>query len=587
MLRFQCSAHHASSVFYPVIQTLEQVAGIDPVGDSDSDKRAKLENLLARRQSPAALDVTSLAQMLDVYPSEPADDSTATERRRHGIELLVDRALTLSDERPLLTIAEDVHWVDPSSRELLAQLMSACADRRAMVIVTTRGDDPPMPAAPHGTEIVLGGITSAETETIVRSIEGAAGLSRTDVARIVSRVEGIPLFAEELTAAAVEHGHVTASGELPETVEASLTARLDFLTHGKAVAQIGSVLGRDFAGSQLESLAQSAVSKSALWSGLRELTDAGLVEGPFDDSRYRFSHALVQEVAYGSLLRRTRQQLHERAARDVLAEPGRAREPELVAHHLTEAGQIAEALEYWKAAGLRSAEKSANAESISQLRRGLALVGGLPEGPERDRLEFSFLVACAGPLIAEHGYTSSELVDCIARALALSERIGDTPEIYALLYARWAVLLTSGSMPESLEVAHAYSRLAERQEHSDALFARHRMLGASYMCLGELDRAREELDHLIVGYEAERHEFLAHSHGLDLLVAGHCFQAEVLWLTGHVHQARRQRRRRPAARPGDPSTSTRSRWRCTSAGWSASWPAIPRPCGATPRRWRS
>jgi class 3 adenylate cyclase/tetratricopeptide (TPR) repeat protein/ABC-type transport system involved in cytochrome c biogenesis ATPase subunit len=542
IVRFQCSAHHSNSVFYPVIQSLEDAAGIDPAGDSAAAKRGKLEELVARRQTPEPEDLLSLAQMLDLSIDEETagGDSSAAERRRHAIRFLVRRVLIMSRERPVLAIVEDVHWIDPSSSELLAELVAAAVAAKVMVIATTRTDNPSLPPGHRATEIRLEGVADAETETIVRSIDGADGLSEREVRLIVSRVDGIPLFAEELTSAAIEHGRVTRSDELPETVEASLTARLDFLRHGKAVAQVGSVLGREFAGSQLEALAQPVMAATALRSGLRELTAAGLVEGPYEDVRYRFSHALVQEVAYASLLRRTRQQLHERAARNVISEPGRAREPELVAHHLTEAGLVAESLEYWKAAGGRSAEKSANAEAISHFRRGLELIAQLAEEPSRDALELSFLVACSGPLIAEFGYTSTQLTNCIARALTLSERIGHTPEMYPLLYARWAVLLTSGSMPESLRVAQDYSRLAERQQHPDALFARHRMLGASYMCLGDLARAEDEFDAIIAGYDPERHGPLAHSHGLDLLVAGQCFSSEVLWLMGRADEAARR-----------------------------------------------
>ena len=541
IIRLQCSAHHATSGFHPLIQRLEAAAGPNGGRATAPAMRRELERLIGTAGSSEMGETANLADLLDLEIAQSPESSPlpARERRRRAITFLVRTAIRSARIGPLLIVVEDVHWIDPSTHELLDALVSRLADSHLMVIATARPGSTPLGAASTRQEIQLDRLPDLDTELIVRSIEGSAQLSDEDVALIVSRVEGVPLFAEELAYAAIDLGHAEALDELPDTVEASLTARLDLLTHGKAVAQLGSVLGREFATSELHALAAPSLDPSLASVGLRELVAARLLltSGTSDDPRYRFSHALVQEVAYASLLRHTRQQLHERVALGVLPQSVRSRQPELVAHHLTEAGLLSEALEYWRLAGLRATEKSANAEAISHYRMGLALAGSLPAGRSRDQTTLRLLVALSAPLIAELGYTSGELGDCIARAMALGERIGHTPEIYPLLYARWASLLTGGRMAQSLEVAEAFSQLAERQHQEDALLARHRMLGASHLCLGRLHLASRELGLLVDGYEPGVHARLVHSYGVDLRVAGRCFQSELLWLTGQVDQA--------------------------------------------------
>jgi class 3 adenylate cyclase/tetratricopeptide (TPR) repeat protein len=539
VLRLQCSAHHTTTGFHPLIHRL---------GAAETDAASlpavmhELGRALGEDVAAESAEAESLAQLLDLSTQEAAEPSSipARDRRQNAIGFLVRIVLQAARQNPLLIVVEDVHWIDPSTQELLEALVSQLAGTHLLVIATTRPGGTSLPNASALTEIPLDRLPDADTELIVRGVEGADRFSHRDVSLIVSRVEGVPLFAEELTSAAIDQGELGALPELPETVEASLTARLDFLADGRTVAQLGSVLGREFTRSELEALAGPSPAPSSIGQGLHELTTARLIrvtETP-QEPRYRFSHALVQEVAYASLLRHTRQQMHERAAHVVLSESVRARQPELIAHHLTEAGLVIEAIEYWELAGRRSAEKSANAEAISHFRRGLDLAAKLPEGPARDRTTFHLLVALAGPLIAELGYTSSDLADCIASAMTLSERIDDAPDIFPLLYARWASLLTSGSVAESLRVARAFSGLAERQRNEDAMLARHRMLGASHLCAGDLGHARRELDALLRHYKPRRHAHLVHSYGVDLRVAGRCFQSEVLWLTGQVDQAR-------------------------------------------------
>lgn len=542
IFRYQCSVHHVNSAFYPVIQDLEKAAGINPQNELPAVRRSKLEKLLGGTEGVEKTNLDIIAQMLSIADGENAEllKLAAAERRRRAIEFLVEDTLRVSSERPLVVAVEDIHWIDPSSRALLEEVISRAVHSRVMVLVTARPVAHTLATSEELVEIPLGRLDDDDIEAIARSIDVSSQLSNADIGHIVSHVDGIPLFAEELTSSAIEHSGVTGDYQLPETIETSLTARMDFHHAEKEVVQMASVLGREFTRTDLSTLAGVAIPASKIEASLAALTASELLlkSGPPEESRYRFKHALVQDVAYGTLLRLTRQQLHERVARDVLPETIRLRQPEVVAYHLTEAGLIHEALEYWKKAGELASEKSANSEAISHFSTGLKLIEKLAPSPSRDAFEFGFNVALSGPLITQFGYSSTEFARCVSKALALVKSVGHMPATYSLLYARWAALLVSGSMEESLRMAVDFSKLAERWGDSDALLARHRMLGGSYLFLGELQRASAELDKLITGYDSRRHAHLRTSYGVDLRIAGRCYKSEVLWLMGFVDQAR-------------------------------------------------
>jgi len=540
IIRFQCSPYHTSSAFYPAIHHLEMAAGIDQRDEPPGGKLAKLAKLFEASiaEDPRALFVLSELLSLPVDQPENAPPLSPLQRRSLIIKLLVGNALKLASRGALLVIIEDAHWIDPSSQELLTALVNGTTRAPVVTVVTHR----PIPATPWAQElgatmIELGPLEDAEIRAIACGVDSSRQLPDTDIERIVSRVEGIPLFAEEITSAALERATGGEFG-LPETIQASLAARLDALGNAKEMAQIASVLGRDFRVSQLSALA--GIPPALVERTMSTLMASGLVlkVGRAVVPTYRFKHALVQDVAYQSILKYRRRELHQRVFREILTDATKNREPEIAAHHLTEAGVLAEAIQYWKQAGQRAARASANVEAISHFSRGLELIDKLPADCGRDTLEFSLRVGLAAPLIASKGYTSDDLKSCIAHALALSRKIGNTPELFSILYTRWAYLLTAGFMVESRKIAEEFSDLAERQNDTDALYARYRMLGASHMCLGNLRQAVTYLDLAIDRYEPELHARLVTSYGVDIRVAARCFRAEVAWLMGHPHDAK-------------------------------------------------
>ena len=540
VLRYQCSPYHVSSAFHPVIQHLEKAASFDVHGEPPSSKLEKIGLLFQDTISDNPRMVEILAALLSLSHADTEGNTklAPAQRRELIIKLLVDHVIHLSCLRSILLIVEDTHWIDPSSVEMLNALINQTRRRAVMIVATHRpGHDLTLPVDPL--QLTLERLSDKDIEAIARSVSQSSALSDLDIRRIASRVDGIPLFAEEFTSAAVDH---QLGGEqrfdLPETIQASVMSRLDMLGDAKFVAQVASILGRTFRRSQLAVLTNN--SPKILGEAITRLVASGLLlEGKQVGEIYQFKHALVRDVAYGSLSRKTRSELHKRLAYEILSDVIAEREPEVVAYHLTEAGLFPEAINHWKIAGYRASKASAHMESIAHFSRGLELIAKLPDESSRAGLEFSFQVGLMGPLIASKGYTSEELKDAISRALTLSQMIDRTPEVYAVLYSRWAFLLTGGSIAESYKVAQEFSELAVRQNDEDALLARYRMLGASRMCLGELNAAASALNQGISLYVPEKHAKLITTYGVDIRVALRCFQGEVLWLLGHVENARK------------------------------------------------
>jgi class 3 adenylate cyclase/tetratricopeptide (TPR) repeat protein len=538
VLRYQCSPYHTNSAFHPVIQRVEKAAGFSPQGESASTKLAKISALFGETSDdPKVLQL--IADLLSIPHDMTSELSTMTaaQRRQLTINVLVEQAVQLSRSVPVLLLLEDAHWIDPSSLELLQELIKRTEHERIFAVVTTRpGRALPLPGTPS--QLALSRISDADVAALATSMRGGIELSESEVAAIVAKVDGVPLFAEELTSTLIEHKADARPMELPENVQSSVMARLDMLGGAKYVAQLGSIIGKDFKHAQLAALATELVPD--LDKSVGSLVQSGLLleSSGSQDKTYSFRHALVRDVAYESLLREQRRQLHERLVRDVIPDDEKQRVPELVAHHLTEAGLEIEALSYWKQSGYRASRASAHYEAIAHFKKGLTLIRELPEGPERDRLELGFQAGLTGPLIASTGYTSEAVKAVVARTSELSKKVDDAPEIFSVLYSRWGFLLTSGSIFESYNAAREFSSLAERQGNKDALYARYRMLGASRMCLGELEAARLDLEQAISLYRKEEHEGLMTAYGVAIRVAARCFMGEVLWLKGFPDSAR-------------------------------------------------
>ncbi len=420
----ECGAtpYTAGTPFHPVIALVAQGLAFAPE-DTAAEKVEKVERGLGGLAT--AQTVALLADLVGLPQPKRLQLSPELQRRK-TIELMAQWTLAISALQPLVLLVEDLHWCDPSSLELLGHLVAQSPTARVLLLVTARPDfTPPWPAGEHTTTLPLPRLTERETRDMVMALAGEV-LPVGTLDALVARADGVPLYVEELTRSVVEPGTTRNVEAIPATLADSLMGRLDRLSATKEVAQRAAVLGREFTYPLLAAV--PGLEEAAPRHGLARLVEAEIVfaRGEPPAATYTFKHALVQEAAYGSLLKRTRQQLHARVAQ-VLEErfPERvASEPELIARHYDQAGLAMPAIAYYQRAGERAAERSANEEAIGHLRRALALVGTLPETRERQQRELGLQMAIGAPLGASRGISHPECEGAYARARELASQIG-------------------------------------------------------------------------------------------------------------------------------------------------------------------
>jgi tetratricopeptide (TPR) repeat protein len=551
-LRYFCSPQHTDSVLYPIIGQLERAAGLAH-DDKPQTRLDKLDAVLAQT-STSAQEAATLAGMLSLpndgrYPA--LDELTPDQRRQRTLDALLGRMQALARQNPLLMIFEDAHWIDPTSLEVVGRVVDRIATLRVLLIVTFRPEfDPPWIGPPHVTALTINRLTEREIDAMIDGVAGSKRLPPNIRGDIVERTDGIPLFVEEMTKAVLEAESETAAKHataavpspalaVPASLHASLMARLDRLGPAKEVAQVGAAIGREFAHALLAAVLQKPERDVA--SALDRLIAAGLLfrQGVPPDANYLFKHALVQDAAYGTLLRAPRRSLHARIA-EVLEQqfPERASvEPELLARHLTEAGQIEAATSYWLKAGQRAAERSADEEALRHLRRGLEMLMTLPDSEQKDRRELDFQLALGTPLAARHGYGTAPVGAARDRAIALCEKLGDTPRLLPSLYGQFAYCLASGMIPKALEYAKRCQSMAAHTGDRLTRLMAHRALGSALLEMGEFEAARAQLDQFLALHDAEKDRSLSAHYVTDPYASGLAFLAVTLWVLGYPDQA--------------------------------------------------
>jgi class 3 adenylate cyclase/tetratricopeptide (TPR) repeat protein/energy-coupling factor transporter ATP-binding protein EcfA2 len=408
-LRYFCSPQRADSALFPIISQMERAAGFTH-DDTPNAKLNKLDNLLAQTAT-AKQDVALLAALLSLANDGryPTLEMPPQQRRQRTLEALASQWEALAQQNPVLMIFEDAHWTDPTSLELFGRAVDRIADKRVLLLVTFRPEfQAPWIGRPHVTAVTLNRLTRRETEAVIDRLIGNKHLPANIRQDIIERTDGIPLFVEEITRAVVEAENegdavrtiaAVPSPRLavPASLHASLMARLDRLGPAKEVAQIGAAIGREFSHELLAAVVRTP--QAELTSALDQIMEAGLLfrQGLPPHASYLFKHALVQDAAYGTLLRDTRRGLHARIAESLehkftdIAE----NQPELLAHHCTEAGLMEKAAGLWGKAGQRSLARSALLEGAEQLKRALDQIAALPATPTFRREEVKLQVAFA------------------------------------------------------------------------------------------------------------------------------------------------------------------------------------------------
>ena len=406
-LRYFCAPHSQGSALRPFIASIERAASCE-VRDPAERKFEKLEAWLGAICS--AEDTAILADLLAIPVSAryPRLDLTPQRKRKMVFEALLRRMESLAQQQPLLVMFEDLHWVDPSSLELLDRVVENVPRLRALLVITSRPKiDTSWIGLPQTTTLTLGRLAHRESMLLVKQIDGSAGLPEQLVEQVIERSDGVPLFIEEMTKAVVESHHDpgrqryskvgSSTDGVPTSLQNSLMARLDRIGPGRQLAQVGAVIGREFAFSLLAAVAGG--EPDALQRDLDELVSSGLViaRGQAPDVIYTFKHALVQDAAYGTLLRQPRRALHARIADTLESQFADVAEaqPDLLARHYAEAGLNDKAVQYWIQAGNRSIARSAMREAEAQFQKALARIPILPETREQALLELEIQAASA------------------------------------------------------------------------------------------------------------------------------------------------------------------------------------------------
>ena len=557
-LRYFCSPQHTDSAFYPIISQTERAAGMAH-DDTTQAKLDKLDAVLAQTSTPIQ-DAALFAEMLSL-PNDgryPALDLAPEERRQRTQEALTAQLAALTSHRPALMIVEDAHWADPTSLEVFGRTVGQIKTLPVLLIVTFRPEfNAPWSGRSHVTSLVLNRLGEREAAAIIVRLVGNKELPADVMAEIVERTDGIPLFVEEMTKAVLEAENEGAteravvaippsSVAVPASLHASLMARLDRLGSAKEVAQIGAVIGREFRHALIAAVAGKG--EPELRSALDRLIDAGLLfrQGMAPHATYLFKHALVQDAAYGTLLRDPRRALHARITETIESQFADIAEsqPELLARHCTVAGLIEKAAGLWGKAGQRSLARSALVEAVEQLTRALGQIADLPATPALRREQIKLQVALINPLLHVKGYAAPESKAAVERARLLieqSEALGEPPEdpllLFSVLYGFWVANAVAFHGDVAREFAAQFLALAEKQKAIVQLMVGHRLMGTSLLLTGDIAQGRTHLDQALALYDPAEHRPLATRFGQEIRVAILGHRSMALWALGYAEAA--------------------------------------------------
>jgi predicted ATPase/class 3 adenylate cyclase len=557
-LRYFCSPQHTNSAFFPVISQMERAAGFA----HDASPKTKLDQLdaLLKQSCTSPQDAALLAEMLSL-PNDgryPTIELTPQHRRRKTLEALTAQLEALSRSNPVLMIFEDLQWIDPTSLEALDLAVGRVKTLPALLIATYRAEvDGRWLGRPNVTALALNRLDERESAAMIERFARDRPLPADVRQNIIERSDGIPLFIEEITKAALdvggaEHAERMVAGipspslALPASLQASLMARLDRLGPAQKVAQVGAVIGREFHHALLAAVARKP--EPELKSALNRLIQTGLLfrQGIGSQATYLFKHALVQQAAYGTLLREPRRDLHARVAETLESQFADIadRQPELLARHYTEAGLVEKAASLWGKAGERSLAQSALVEAVEQLTRAISQMATLCSTPELRRNEIKLQVALINALIHVKGYASPDTKAAMERAHALIERaealgepLGDPLLLFSVLYGFWVANYVAFNGDLMRELAAEFLSLAERQKATVPLMTAHRIVGTTLLYVGDFAKARLHLDRSLALYDPAEHRPLAARFGTDAAVSVLFYRSMALWSLGYPDAA--------------------------------------------------
>jgi class 3 adenylate cyclase/predicted ATPase len=549
------SPYYQNTALYPLIDLVQRALQWHQ-DDSPEQRLEKLEHQLSQYRLPLEETVPLFALLLSLsVPRDryPPPNLSPQRQRQKTLESIVAILLELAEQQPVLFILEDLHWSDPSSLEFLELLIDQTPTASLCLLVTCRPHfQPAWHHRSYLTEITVNRLSRNQIERMVTHVAGGKMLPTEIVQQLVDKTDGVPLYIEEMTKALLESGHLKEVNEhyeltgtlpalaIPATLQDSLTARLDRLVTAKGIAQIGATIGRQFSYELLQVLAQ--IDEPTLQHELGRLVEAELLyqRGLPPQATYTFKHALIQDAAYQSLLRSTRQQYHQRIAQTLEAQFPESIEtqPELLAHHYTEAGLNEQAVGYWYKAGQEAIQRSANVEAIAHLRKGLEVLPALPDTPQRMHQELDVQTMLGTALLATKGYSAPEVEAVYERARALCQHVGETPRLILVLLGLFLFYVNRADFHTSHELSEQLWRLAHPAGDPALLVQAHMVQGVTAFWRGYLAPAWHDLEQGIALYDALPHRSMVVDYGQDSGVVCRHYAGWVRWCLGYADQAR-------------------------------------------------
>ena len=551
-LRYFCSAHHTHSALFPFINQLERAAGFKH-NDSPAEKLAKLDALL----SPSTDDPERVAVLANLF-ALPTDnryglkDLTPQKRKEKTFEALLAQLNGVAARQPVLLIFEDVHWMDPTSLELLAAIVEHAPQLRTLLLVTARPQFlPPWPSYPHLTTIALTRLSRRDGAALVLGVTGGKILPKEVMDQILAHTDGVPLFIEELTKMVLEggllrerNGAYVLDGPLPPlaiptTLQASLTARLDRLSPVREVAQIGAVAGREFHYELLKAVA--GLPKQKVDESLDQLVRSELIfcRGEIPHAIYTFKHALVRDAAYAGLLKSRRVHMHAAIAKALeLAFPEVVQtQPEIIAYHYTEAGSYEKALHYWYDAGKKSVTRSAHNEAVGHLEQGLKLIPNIDDPMLRNKSELLLQTLLGNTLRAIKGWSTDNVKHAYTRALQLCKETGLDEHAFPAVFGLWTWNFLRAAHSEAQTLAEHLLKTAENVDDSAYKVLAHEARGFTLFAQGNFAAAHAELERSINLCEDTRATAYLDLSAQDPRVHVRSYDGMALWFLGYPDQA--------------------------------------------------
>jgi class 3 adenylate cyclase/predicted ATPase len=551
-LRYFCSPYHQDSALFPFIDQLGRASGFAR-DDPPAAMLEKLEALLAQAAPPDE-DVAFLADLMSLpgWERHPLPNLSPQRKKERTLEALIRQLEGLARRQPVVIVFEDAHWIDPTSRELLDLTVERVRTLPVLLIVTFRPEfQPPWTGQPQVSMVVLNRLDRHDRTALVAQIAGGKALPDEVVAQIVDRADGVPLFVEELTKSVLESGvlreevgRYVLDGAMPPftiptSLHDSLMSRLDRLGSVRLVAQIGAAIGREFPYALL--CAVSRLPEDELQAPLARLVASELVfqRGIPPNAVYSFKHTLVQDAAHGSLLRNSRQQLHAQIAEALETHSPELMDtqPALLARHYAEAGLVEKSVAYWGKAGQRSAARSAMAEAVAQLHKGLDQLALLPDTPERQGRELEFWSALGAVLQAVKGQAAPETGHAYARARELWEQLGSPSEFLHIPYGQSLHHVFRGELDLAQRLDEDLLRLSRQRNDSTGLVLGHISSGQTLLFAGGFASSRSHFEEALALYDPILCRSLARHAGPHPQVSALGYLGIDLLCLGYPHQA--------------------------------------------------